>query len=375
MARKFRTFTRKLLIAMNILLAIIYLLACLAPYLNPAKWWLISWFGLIFPFLFLLLILSIFFWLFFKPKYALLLLVTLLIGWKSISVFYAFHISHKFNYEKNADVLRVVTWNVARFIEIRKNNNNGSLTRLKMMNLLKQQDADILCLQEFHTASRKDYYDNISYIQKQLNYPYYYFSFDEDGSKLYYSSIIFSRMPVFDTGIVIYPKPSLPEALLHADIKFNNDTIRIFTSHLQSVQLKKRDYQRINEIKNYEDSIVSNSRTIFSKLKKSIAYRSVQVGIIKQQLKESRHPTIFCGDFNDVPNSYTYFTISSDMQDAFLQKGSGIGRTFSSLSPTLRIDYILASKEFSIEQFNRVEKNYSDHYMLVTDLKLPARQR
>src|SRR6266487_480987 len=375
MARKFRTFTRKLLIAMNILLAIFYLLACLAPYLNPAKWWFISWFGLIFPFLFLLLILSIFFWLFFKPKYALLLLVTLLIGWKSISVFYAFHISHKFNYEKNADVLRVVTWNVARFIEIRKNNNNGSLTRLKMMNLLKQQNADILCLQEFHTASKKDYYDNISYIQKQLNYPYYYFSFDEDGSKLYYSSIIFSRMPVFDTGIVIYPKPSLPEALLHADVKFNNDTIRIFTSHLQSVQFKKRDYQRINEIRNYEDSIVSNSRTIFSKLKKSVAYRSVQVGIIKQQLKESRYPTIFCGDFNDVPNSYTYFTIRSDMQDAFLQKGSGIGRTFSSLSPTLRIDYILASKEFSIEQFNRVEKNYSDHYMLVTDLKLPARQR
>ena len=375
MARKFRTFTRKLLIAMNILLAIIYLLACLAPYLNPAKWWFISWFGLIFPFLFLLLILSIFFWLFFKPKYALLLLVTLLIGWKSIGVFYAFHISHKFNYEKNADVLRVVTWNVARFIEIRKNNNSGSLTRLKMMNLLKQQNADILCLQEFHTASKKDYYDNISYIQKQLNYPYYYFSFDEDGSKLYYSSIIFSRMPVFDTGIVIYPKPSLPEALLHADVKFNNDTIRIFTSHLQSVQFKKRDYQRINEIRNYEDSIVSNSRTIFSKLKKSVAYRSVQVGIIKQQLKESRYPTIFCGDFNDVPNSYTYFTIRSDMQDAFLQKGSGIGRTFSSLSPTLRIDYILASKEFSIEQFNRVEKNYSDHYMLVTDLKLPARQR
>jgi len=360
---------------MNILLAIIYLLACLAPYLNPAKWWFISWFGLIFPFLFLLLILSIFFWLFFKPKYALLLLVTLLIGWKSIGVFYAFHISHKFNYEKNADVLRVVTWNVARFIEIRKNNNSGSLTRLKMMNLLKQQNADILCLQEFHTASKKDYYDNISYIQKQLNYPYYYFSFDEDGSKLYYSSIIFSRMPVFDTGIVIYPKPSLPEALLHADVKFNNDTIRIFTSHLQSVQFKKRDYQRINEIRNYEDSIVSNSRTIFSKLKKSVAYRSVQVGIIKQQLKESRYPTIFCGDFNDVPNSYTYFTIRSDMQDAFLQKGSGIGRTFSSLSPTLRIDYILASRQFSIEQFNRVEKNYSDHYMLVTDLKLPARQR
>ena len=375
MASKFRTFTRKLLIAVNILLAVIYLLACLAPYLNPTTWWLIAWLGLIFPFLLMLLLLSIFFWLFFKVKYAVMLMVVLLIGWKSISVFYAFHISHKFNYEKSADVLRIVSWNVARFIEIKKNSNAGSLTRLKMMNLLKQQNADILCLQEFHTASRKDYYDNISYIQKQLGYPYYYFSFDEDGSKLYYSSIIFSRLPMFDTAIVIYPKPSLPEALLHADVIFNSDTVRIFTSHLQSVQFKKRDYQRINEIKNYEDSLVSNSRTIFSKLKRSITYRSVQVGIIKQQIKESPHPTIFCGDFNDVPNSYTYFTIRGNMQDAFLQKGSGIGRTFSSLSPTLRIDYVLASNEFTIEQFNRVEKNYSDHYMLVTDLKLPSRQQ
>jgi endonuclease/exonuclease/phosphatase family metal-dependent hydrolase len=375
MASKFRTFTRKLLIATNILLATLYLLACAAPYLNPSKWWFISWLGLIFPFLFFLLILSIFFWLLFKRIYAVMLLVVLLIGWKNIRVFFAFHVQRKFNYEKEAGVLRVVTWNVARFIEIKKNNNAGSQIRLKMMNLLKQQNADILCLQEFHTAAKQDYYDNISYIQKQLNYPYYYFSFDEDGSKLYYSSIIFSKRPLFDTNIVIYPKPSLPEALLQADIKFNDDTIRIFTSHLQSVQFKKRDYQRINDIRNYEDSIVSNSKTIFSKIRKSITNRSLQVGIIKQHLKQSPHPVIFCGDFNDVPTSYTYFAIRGNMLDAFLEKGAGIGRTFSSLSPTLRIDYILASKDFSIVQFNRVEKIYSDHYMLVTDLKLPPRQR
>jgi len=374
MASKFRTFTRKVLIAMNILLATLYFLACLAPYLNPAKWWFISWLGLIFPFLFFLLILSVFFWLFFKRLYAVLLFAVLLVGWRNIGVFFAFHVQTQFNYEKEPGALRIVTWNVARFIEIKKNNNAGSQMRLKMMNLLKQQNADILCLQEFHTATNHDYYDNISYIQKQLNYPYYYFSFDEDGSKLYYSSIIFSRLPMFDTSIIIYPKPSLPEALLQADIKINEDTIRIFTSHLQSVQFHKRDYQRIDEIRNYEDSIVSNSRTIFSKIRKSITNRSLQVDIIKHKLNQSPYPVIFCGDFNDVPNSYTYFAIRGNMLDAFLEKGAGIGRTFSSLSPTLRIDYILASKDFSVLQFNRVEKIYSDHYMLVTDLKLPSRQ-
>ncbi|HMG66722.1 MAG TPA: endonuclease/exonuclease/phosphatase family protein [Chitinophagaceae bacterium] len=374
MASKFRSFIRKVLIVLSFLVAVIFLLACLAPYFNPVTWWFISWLGFIFPFLLLLLILSIIFWLFVEAKYAVLFLIVMLTGWKSISVFFAFHLPHKFNYSREPGVLRVVTWNVARFIEIKKNSNSGSQIRLKMMDQLRDQNADVLCLQEFHSAAREGYYDNISYIQKELNYPYYYFSFDEDGSKLYYSSIIFSRLPLFDTGKIVYPKPSLQEPLLHADINFNGDTIRIFTSHLQSVQFKRSDYTRIDEIKHNDDSLLSNSRTIFSKLKRGIVYRSVQANIIKDQLKESDHPIIFCGDFNDVPNSYTYFTVRGNMQDAFLQKGSAIGRTFTSISPTLRIDYILASKEFSILQFNRLVKNYSDHYMLVTDLKLPPDQ-
>jgi endonuclease/exonuclease/phosphatase family metal-dependent hydrolase len=162
----------------------------------------------------------------------------------------------------------------------------------------------------------------------------------------------------------------LHEPLIHADIKFNDDTLRIFTTHLQSVQFKKRDYETINKIKNYEDSIVSNSKTIFSKLKKGIERRSIQANVIKDQLRKSQYPVIFCGDFNDVPNSYTYFTVRGNMRDAFLEKGSGIGRSFTSISPTLRIDYILTSKEFSVLQFDRIKKKYSDHYMLVTDLKL-----
>jgi endonuclease/exonuclease/phosphatase family metal-dependent hydrolase len=80
---------------------------------------------------------------------------------------------------------------------------------------------------------------------------------------------------------------------------------------------------------------------------------------------------VLTGDFNDVPNSYTYFTVNgSNLQDAFLKKGFGIGRTYSYLSPTLRIDYIFTTKDFSILQFNRVVKDYSDHYMLVADMQL-----
>ena len=370
MASKFRTFIVKLLIIANFILAFLFLLACLAPYLDPGRWWFISWLGFIFPFLLFFLFVSVCFWAFFRPKVALLLLVVLLIGWKSISVFFSFHWPHDFKNEKQPGSLRIVSWNVARFVEIMKNNNEGSRMRLKMMEQLKAQNADIICMQEFYSSSLPRYYDNISYIQKNLGYPYYYFDFQEDGAQQYFSSIIFSRLPIIDTNITIYPRPSSPEALVHADIKFNDDTISIFTTHLQSVQFKKKDYERIDEIKNYDSGLVSNSRTIFSKLKRGFVNRSLQANTIKEQIEQNQHPRIVCGDFNDIPNSYTYFTVRGKLRDAFLIKGSGVGRTFNSISPTLRIDYVLPSKEFEVLQFKRVVRDLSDHYMLVVDLKL-----
>ena len=222
-------------------------------------------------------------------------------GWKNVSVFFSFHLPHDFKHEKSEGALRVITWNVARFIELKRNNDTGSRMRLKMMEQLREQDADIICMQEFYSSKLQDYYDNIEYIQKNLNYPYYYFNFLEDGYKQYFSSIIFSRFPIIDSGMVIYPRPSSSEALLHIDVKLNNDTIRIFTSHLQSVQFRKSDFERINEIKNYDEGIVSNSRTIFSKLKRGFVNRSIQANSIREQINLSKYPVIFCGDLT----SYT----------------------------------------------------------------------
>ncbi|MEI9946944.1 MAG: endonuclease/exonuclease/phosphatase family protein [Chitinophagaceae bacterium] len=93
---------------------------------------------------------------------------------------------------KDPKSIRIATWNVARFIELAKNNNQGSHTRLRMMELIQQQNADVLCLQEFHTSTDPSYYNNIIAVKK-LGYPYYYFSFDNDGDRHYYSSIIFSN--------------------------------------------------------------------------------------------------------------------------------------------------------------------------------------
>jgi len=370
MASGFRRFIKKVFIVCNIIVAAVFLLACLVPYLNPQTWWFMSILGLGFPFLLLALLLFLIFWLFVKRKFIFISIIAMLIGWKSISLLFSFHQQVRFDYKKPADRLRIVTWNVARFIELKRNTNEGSQIRLKMMELLKQQNADVLCLQEIHTSIAPAYYNNIDYIQKELGYPYFYFTYEIDTKDHWYSSIIFSRLPMIDTGRVYYPKPGITEVLIHADLKFNNDTVRVFTTHLQSVLFEKSDYDKIEKLEHVDEGFVSNSRSIFSKLKKGARIRGRQADKVKEVLQQSPYPVLFTGDLNDVPTSYTYSTIRGDMQDAFLQKGLGIGRTFASLSPTLRIDYIFADKNFSILQYKKYVKELSDHYMQVADVKL-----
>lgn len=370
MASKFRIFTRRFLLILHLLVVFFFLLACLAPYLDPERWWVLYVLTLGFPFLLLLVVLIMLGWLMVKPRYALISACALLLGFRSITVFFAFHTSQDFNQQKKPGTVRIATWNVARFIEMRRNFNQGSRTRLRMMEQIQAQNADVICMQEFFHSLASDWYPNLTYISKNFNYPYYYFSHDVDGDKHFTGSVIFSRYPIIDSGLIRFPRPTLPEALMHADIKVGDDTMRVYTTHLQSVQFKQSDYQTIQHIKDGDDGLVSNSKTIFSKLRTGITNRKIQADIIGQVLGDSPFPVLFCGDLNDVPNSYTYRQVRGDMQDAFLKKGFGIGRTFTSLSPTLRIDYIFTGEEFRIDQFKRINKHYSDHYMLVADVEL-----
>ena len=373
MPSRLRIITRRTLVVLNIITAVLYLLSCLAPYIKPTASWVIAVLGLGFPFLLIILIGFIFLWLILKLRRVWYSVVVLLLGYKSINVLWAFNAPSAFQYQKKPSQIRIASWNVARFLEWKRNNNEKSQTRLKMLDQIQKQSPDILCLEEFFHSPDSIFYNNISEI-KAMGYPYYYFSYDPDGLAQFIGSAIFSKYPMVDTGLVRYFRPSMPEALVHADIMVNQDTIRVYTTHLQSVQFRQKDYEAINEIQSAEDSLFANSKTVLAKLRKAMSLRGSQADVARQILDDSPYPTIFCGDLNDTPNSYTYFTIRGNMQDAFLKKGFGIGRTFSSVSPTLRIDYILADENFRITQFTRVVKYLSDHFMLMADVELKEKK-
>ncbi|RPD44259.1 endonuclease/exonuclease/phosphatase family protein [Paracnuella aquatica] len=369
MAVSFTRFAKQMFVFFHVAAALLFLLACYGPYLSPERWWFLSFLGLGFAILLAVLIFFIFFWIVFAPRYMLISLLAMALGWKAITSFITLRPLPDFVAQKAPDTLRVMHWNVARFLELRRNDNNKSRVRARMLDIIKRQDADVLCFQEFYHSTDPQYYDNLNYIQQELNYPHVYFTWMEDGGKQWFGQAIFSRFPIVDTAKLVFPKPGLPETLLRADIAFGGDTVRVMTTHLQSVQFKKEDYESLEEIKSREDSMLQNSRSIFSKLKRAAVIRGEQAALVRAEMERSPHPIIITGDLNDVPNSYTYYTIGKGMQDAFLRKGFGIGRTYSGISPTLRIDYILTSKSFEVVQFQRIVRQLSDHYALVTDLK------
>ncbi|HEX5024609.1 MAG TPA: endonuclease/exonuclease/phosphatase family protein [Agriterribacter sp.] len=378
-----RIFIRRFLLIVYFIVVAFFLAACFSPFLNPSTWWFFGFLGLIFPYLLVTLLLFLIYWLFLRSRWSLLAIASILLGWKSVSAVFAFHIGRSFNKEKEASALRIMTWNGRGFYpsaekvtrEILNNHLEG------MFGLIKTFNPDILAIQEFSFIERAKRFDNLSYLIK-MGYPYYYFSYDFVRDKQHYSgTAIFSKYPIIDSAKTQVPqsKGDNVESLLSADVLFNSDTVRIFTGHLQSYRFMQRDYSDLSKIKSDPDERLDASKNIIRKMRVAFEKRGLQADMIRNKLDESQHPEIFCGDLNDVPNSYAYFTVRGNKRDAFTAKGFGFGQTYYSFSsnfmrrlPTLRIDYIFTDPRFKIKQYTRVPSLLSDHIPLVTDVQLDA---
>ena len=360
----FRRVIKTVLISINAIIAVLFLIACLSPYINPAHWWMNGFTGLIVPYLVLVLIFFIIFWLFAKPVLVWIPLLTLAIGWQQLIVVFAWHPGAGFTKRRHDNILRIVDWNVQSFNGLSKNIEIKKLIPNELAESAMKLHPDVICMQEFNTGIISD---NISLFKRQ--YPYHYFSRDYQRTNGGYQSgcIIFSKYPILDSGKIKYP---VAESLIYADILKGPDTIRIYTTHLQSFKFKKEDYTDMEKIKDQDDESLIASKSILRKMKLAFSRRGIQANMVRDEIDKSPYPTVICGDFNDVPNSYTYFTIKGGWQDAFLQKGFAIGRSFIALAPTLRIDYILPDRRFEVKQFDMIDEDLSDHIMLVADILL-----
>lgn len=378
-----RKFARRLLTFIYICVALAFLIGCLSPFFNPLRWWIFGFITLLFPYTLIALVIFFFFWLFAKPKWSILALLCFAIGWKSILAIFAFHIGSDFEKDKKEkDALRIMTWNVRSFANAQEKFRKPGLTthQMRMFDLIKGYDPDVLTMQEFFTVDSGKYFNTIRHFTKEMEYPYYYFSKDQNKYRHHFSgTIIFSKYPIIDTSItsLSLAKDDVTESLISADIVVRKDTIRVYTGHLQSFGFQQREYEDISKIKNDPDERLDASKNIIRKMKAAFERRGEQADFIRNKLDSSRYAEIFCGDLNDVPNSYTYFSVRGNKKDAFIASNFGFGQTYYSFAsgfmrnlPTLRIDYIFADPRFNVIQADRIPKVFSDHFPVVADIRL-----
>jgi endonuclease/exonuclease/phosphatase family metal-dependent hydrolase len=107
-----------------------------------------------------------------------------------------------------------------------------------------------------------------------------------------------------------------------------------------------------------------------TKVKRSITRRPKQVDQVFDDIENCPVDAFVCGDFNDNPMSYTYYRMTRDRKDAFVEAGKGFGATYSLLWPMLRIDYVLFPENGRALSHHIPRVPYSDHYPVITEIEL-----
>jgi len=141
---------------------------------------------------------------------------------------------------------------------------------------------------------------------------------------------------------------------MFVDIVKEKDTIRVYNLHLQSLRLKPTK----------ENFGEENPEKLLEKLELGFTKQADQAELFLAHEKQWKGKKVVCGDFNNNAYSWVYKQIAENKKDAFIEAGSGTGKTFDYLFP-LRIDFIFTDTSAEVNRFDVFNKKYSDHFPIL----------
>lgn len=328
-------------------------------------------------------VLFILLWLFSKKKKrALFSLFTLIICWNVTAPVFGLNYFGKNEIAPTEEKgLKIMSWNVHLFDLGEWTKDKTSKARI--LKLIKEENPDILCLQEFYWDARENT-EPYTEILQQSGYAFVEFSQEHEMKKNYITSnasktdlinighAVFSKYPLRNS--VRYPLFGESYNMLSVEVVIDSNHIfNLNVVHLTSVGFGRKEMQYISAVrsKGVDAQDESQSKSLLNKLKYASANRAELANRIDSIKRGMDYPQIICGDFNDVPGSYVYTKVKGKLSDAFVGKGSGLGRTYRNIAPTLRIDYILYDAEaLKIKGYSRPNVDLSDHYPVIANFSL-----
>jgi endonuclease/exonuclease/phosphatase family metal-dependent hydrolase len=350
-----KKYIKTILVAANLLVAGALLGAYLSTHINPEFFWRLAFLGLAFPVLLFLNLGFVFFWIMRRNRLLLISLIAILLGWNSIGKYLQFDLIH---HKPGQNSFSVLSYNVRLFNYYRWEEGN---VREEILAVVAGEKPDLVCFQEIFTVETSEK-ESEKYIDQTLGLPYKHIAYTHKPNPVSsYGIATYSRFPIVKKNTIRFKNSY--NICIYTDLKINSDTVRVFNLHLQSIKLRKNDYDALDNLtQKFSAKGIGEVRDISDRMKQAYIKRARQVDELSRYVKQSPYPVLICGDFNDTPVSYTYRKVKGKNKDAFRDSGRGFGITYRGKLPFLRIDFIFHSPMFKSTNYKIQKVNYSDHY-------------
>lgn len=360
MIKQLKQITVNLMAGANVAIVLLMLATGYSDHISPVSHPLLSSFGMTFPFFLLANLLFLFFWVLFKWRRMWIPVVGYILAYVPISIYIPLNRPG----DTEGTTLKVVSWNVCMYGGMGIYEDGMPV----VIDYLKQQDADIVCLQEDVDSWRHDAFKKF-----------------EKASYLYNDTILFSYSDISMNGVGIHSRyPILRKERIYYEsyangsaafyLKVGSDTLLVINNHLEGTHLSEEDRSRYKAMLKGDmerDTVRAESAYLIDKLGQSAVKRAKQAETVHQYIvSHSQYPVIVCGDFNDNPISYSRRTIANGLTDCFVAKGNGLGLSYNQKGFNFRIDHIMCSDDYEpLRCIVDTEIDCSDHYPVLCWLK------
>ncbi len=387
----------------TVILAILLMLSGFVPTISPETNSWLPLLGLAFPVFFALMVVAFFYWLLQGKWRSLFALSCLLLNLGQASLYIQWNdlnaetkgIKNTSNglenkqdgdgpvdkemLDMNAKKLKVITYN-SQLFGLYQNESSVDIVNTEYMpamdsflQVLKKENADVVCLQEVYSKAgglkalalflkAEGGYDHSQTYTLSERRPY---------GMIVLSKYAIKRWKPLPLGSNTGNMAMWVDIEIPSEYAFRrNAQIRIYNLHLQSFRFAKKDYEVMQKQKEQKEIDMEGSKGIISRLRLGYQRRAQQVGIVKQSVLNCDLPKVICGDFNDIPVSYSYRQLSAGMRDAFVEAGRGLETTYKGSMPSFRIDYVLFDNPMRAVNYKSIKEVPSDHKLLVTELQV-----
>ncbi len=199
-------------------------------------------------------------------------------------------------------------------------NANNVFTLNKIIKYLKELDADIICLQEV-------LYNQFAILKQSLKLDGV-FAANINKPTLMYGIATLSKNEILDKKHIFLKSKGEQRGFLHTNIFSNICSVDVINTHLGLDKDERKE--QVNQIVDFTNRL--------------------------------RKAKVICGDFNE---KNIFISIFND--SAIYTNNQSIA-TFE--KSNARIDYILVDKSLGIYKYKVDKINLSDHYPIITEIKL-----